>query len=631
MNIKPHSLVSITARARRRTTSFSPLSSHLLPRNLSSLSSHLSLLHQRATSRHLPKAREIHALLLTSSLLSSSPPALTSLISLYSKCSSPAAALAAFRFSPSPPNLFAWNAAISALSSNFLPVDAFLLFRFLRSHPSLLPDRFTFPCVIKSLSDLGDAGDLKITHALLFKFGLDSDVFVSSAMVNAYLKVGFVEDAEKVFDDLPDRDVVLWNSMVNGFAQMGRFWIARQYFDRMVEEGMVPSRFTTTGILSVFTSTADFNSGRKIHAFVLKIGYGFDVAISNSLIDLYGKCHAVEDAEEVFESMLDRDIFSWNSIISAFIYSADHQKTLQLFGQMLPVGVQPDSITMAAIFSACSQLAALSHGRETHAYLLRHGITGDVLLYNSLMDMYAKCGALEDARKVFDEMPDNDVASWNIMIDACASHGLGEDALKLFTAMTAVPDEVTLVAVLSACSHSGLVQAGMKIFEEMKVMPAAEHYLCMVDMFGRAGMLEKAKEMALAAEKACGAKGWRAYIAACRESGEMERVVEAVERVVGMEPEGSGAWVMAANAYGWAGKYNEVEDLRGEMWRRGVKKVPGCSWVEVAGHGVHTFVTGERCHPRAQAIYAVIHELAGWIRDGGSLALVVLDGSWEML
>lgn len=441
-------------------------------------------------------------------------------------------------------------------------------------------------------------------------------------MVNAYLKLGFVVDAEIVFDEMPVRDVVLWNSMVNGFAQMGWFSYAREYFNRMLEEGMVPSRFTLTGILSVFTSTADLNSGRRIHALVVKTGYGLDVVISNSLIDLYGKCHAVEDAEEVFESMLERDIFSWNSIISAFEYSADHQKALQLFGQMLHVGVQPDSITVAAILPACSQLAALAHGQETHAYLLRKGIRGDVFVDNALIDMYAKCGALEDARNLFDEMPERDVASWNIMIDAYASHGQGEDSLKLFTAMTAAPDEVTLVAVLSACSHSGLLQAGMKIFEQMKVMPAAEHYLCMVDMFGRAGMLEKAKEMALAAEKACGVKGWRAYIAACKERGEMERAVEAADRVLEVEPEGSGAWVMAANAYGWAGKYKEVADLRGEMRRRGVRKVPGCSWVEVAGHGVQAFFTGERCHPQAEAIYAVIHELAGWIRDGGSLALV---------
>ncbi|KAL0914895.1 hypothetical protein M5K25_015284 [Dendrobium thyrsiflorum] len=617
MNIKPHSLLPLPTKLR---TSFS---------SLSLLSSHLSLLHHHAAPHYLPKARELHALLLTSSLLSSSPPALTSLISLYSKCCCPASALSAFYSSPSPPNLFAWNAAISALSSNTLPADALLLFRLLRSHPSLFPDHFTFPCVIKSISDLGDAGDLKNTHALLFKFGLVSDVFASSAMANAYLKLGIVDDAEVVFDEIPEKDVVLWNSMVNGFAQMGRFSNAKDYFQRMLEEGMVPSRFTVTGILSVFTSTADLNGGRNIHAFVVKIGYGFDVAITNSLIDLYGKCHAVEEAAEVFESMFERDIFSWNSIISAFEYSADHPKALQLFRQMLCVGVQPDSITVAAVLPACSQLAALVHGREIHTYLLRHGIRGDVFVDNALMDMYAKCGKLDDARKVFDVMPNRDVASWNIVIDAYASHGRGEDALKLFNAMTTEPDEVTFVAVLSACSHSGLVEIGVKIFEQMKVMPVAEHYLCMVDMLGRAGMLEKAKEMAAAAEKACGVKGWRTYIAACKERGQMERVVETAERLVEMEPEGSGAWVMAANAYGWAGKYEEVAEWRGEMRRRGVRKVPGCSWVEVAGHGVHTFITGERCHPRAEAIYAVIHELAGWIRDGGCLAQVGLNGPGE--
>ncbi|KAK8925744.1 Pentatricopeptide repeat-containing protein [Platanthera zijinensis] len=585
-------------------------------RRLSSLSSHLSLL-RRAASHHIPNPHEIHALLLTGGHLSASPAALTSLISLYSKLSSPADALSVFHSSPTPPNLFAWNAAISALSSNSLPADALCLFRRLRSDPSvhLIPDGFTFPCIIRSLSDLGHAGEIRKIHALLFKSGLDSDVFASSAMVNAYLKMGFPEFSVQVFDEMPERDVVLWNSMVNGFAQMGRFPNAKEYFNRMMKAGFAPSGFTVTGILSVFTSMADLNGGRRIHAFALKIGYNSDAAIPNSLIDLYGKCHATDDAREIFDSMPVRDLFSWNSIISAFEHSGDHTEALEIFGEMLRAGVRPDSITMAAVLPACSQAAALAHGREAHAFLLRHGITGDVFAGNALVDMYAKCGSLKAARLVFDEMPDRDRASWNIMIDAYASHGRGEDALDLFAAMNLPPDEITLLGVLSACSHAGMVQAGMMIFEQMEETTTltAEHYLCAVDMVSRAGMLEKAAEMAAKAERACGAKGWRAYIAACKERGEMERAVEAAGRVVGMEPEGSGAWVMAANAYGWAGKYKEVEDLRGEMWRQGVRKVPGCSWVEVGGRGVQTFVTGERRHPQSEAIYDVLCGLAGRI------------------
>ncbi|KAG0467465.1 hypothetical protein HPP92_018432 [Vanilla planifolia] len=566
--------VNLQSFLNRRAVFFTVYCHRLLARPPYSLSSRLSILQEHASPSCLPEARELHGLLVTSGLLYSSPAVLTSLISLYSKCSSPTAALAAFRSSPTPPNLFAWNAALSALSSNSLPEDALGLFRALRTMPALAPDRFTFPCIVKALSDLHDAVELRKIHALLFKYGLESEIFVSSAAVNAYLTMGYVIDAEKVFEKLPERDVVLWNSMVNGFAQKGQFVEAKQYFDRMLEQGMVPSRFTITGILSVFTSTADLNCGRKIHAFVFKMGYTFDVAISNSLIDLYGKCHSLEEAEQIFECMLERDIFSWNSMISALEYSAENVKALHLFGQMLHAGVQPDSITLAAILPACSQVAALSHGRETHAFLLRHWIKGDVFADNALMDMYAKCGLLQEARKVFEGMPKRDVASWNIMIDAYASHGQGEDALRLFSSMKSAADDVTLVAVLSACSHSGLVQAGLEVFARIEdghfgVSPAAEHYLCMVDMLSRAGMLERAKEMAGMAEKAVGARGWRPYMAACKERGEVVMAVDAAERILGREQEGSGDWVLTANAYGWAGKFREVAYVRGEMRRRG--------------------------------------------------------------
>ncbi|PKA51155.1 Pentatricopeptide repeat-containing protein [Apostasia shenzhenica] len=583
----------------------------------------LSKLQQLAAGRRLAGSRELHALLLTSGLLSSSPAALTSLISLYSNSSSPVDALAAFSSSPNPPNLVAWNAAISALSSNSLSADALRLFRRLRTNPALSPDRFTFPCIIKALTDLGDIIEIRKIHALLFKFGLDSEIFAASAVVNAYLKMEFVDCAEKVFHDLPERDVVIWNSMVNGFAQTGRFTEAKEYFAEMLREGIVPTGFTITGVLSVFTSTADFRAGRRIHAFVVKTGCDLYVSASNSLIDLYGKCHGLEEAELVFESMLERDVFSWNSMISASQYSGDHVKALQLFGRMLLAGVQPDAITATAILPAISQIAALASGQETHAYLLRHGITnGDVFLDNALIDMYAKCGSIDDARVLFDQMPQQDLASWNIMIDAYASHGRGQDALELFNSMTAAPNEVTIVGVLSACSHGGMVEAGREIFRRMEageygISPAAEHYLCMVDMMGRAGMLEAAKEIAAKAEGAAGAKGWRAYVTACKEKGEVDRAVEVAERVVEMEPEWSGGWVMAANAYGWAGKYEELAAVRGQMRRKGVRKVVGCSWVEVAGDGVHAFVTGDKGHPRAEAIYAAVHGIAGWVRDGG--------------
>ncbi|RWV87572.1 hypothetical protein GW17_00050424 [Ensete ventricosum] len=583
--------------------------------------SHLQLC---AARRHLPRARELHARLLATGL-HASPFAISALISLYAKCARPADALSVFLSAPAhPSNLFVWNAAIAGLASNGLPADALRLFRRLSTESGLSPDEFTFPCAIRACSDLCASDEVRKIHAALFKAGFDAEVFAASALIRAYLNMGLADEAVKVFDELHYRDVVLWNAMVNGFAQLGQFARSMDYFRQMMSEGMVPSKFTVTGVLSVFTARADLGNGRKIHAFVIKMGLDDEIAVSNSLIDLYGKCHALEEAEEIFESMQERDTYSWNSMMSAYQYSAHHAGTLQLFRRMRCNGMMPDVITIAAVLPSCSQVAVLRFGREIHGFTITSGMRGvkdDVFVDNALMDMYAKCGALEEARLLFDGMPSRDVASWNIMIDAYGAHGRGAEAVELFEQMVAVglaPDEVTFVGVLSACSHAGLVEAGKHLLQRMEaefgLSPSMEHYACVADMLGRAGLLEEAKRVAEKAG-AGGAGVWRAYLAACRMHGKSAQASEAAERLAEMEPQGSGSYVLLASTYGGAGKYSELAEVRNQMRRKGVRKAPGCSWVEVGGARMHAFVAGDQEHPEAAEIYTALHGLVGWMRE----------------
>ncbi|XP_042390287.1 pentatricopeptide repeat-containing protein At3g14730-like [Zingiber officinale] len=601
----------------------------------SNLHACVSLLQLCAARRDLTRSRELHAHLLTTGLHSSRF-AISALISLYSKCARPVEALSVFLSDRTPtPDLFVWNAALSALASNGLPADALRLFRRLFSEVGLSPDEFTFPCAIKACSDLGDSDVLQEIHAALFKVGFSDEMFAASALVHAYLKMGLLNEAEQVFDVLPQRDVVLWNSMVNGFAHLCQFARSLDYFRRMINEGVIPSKYTVTGILSVFTAWADLRNGKKIHAFVLKTRYDNEISVSNSLINLYGKCHLLEDAERIFESMQEKDVVSWNSMISAYQYSAHHSKTLQLFCQMRRNGIMLDAITVAAVLPACSHLAALRLGREIHGLVITSSMSAkDVFVVNALMDMYAKCGTLEEARLVFDRMLEPNVTSWNIMIDAYGIHGLGAEAVDLFEQMVGVgltPDEITFVGVLSACSHAGLVETGKELLHRMEsefgLTPAMEHYSSVADMLGRAGFLEEAKGVA---EKAGvrGAGVWRAYLAACRMHGEAGQAVEAAERVVEMEPQGSGSYVLMASAYGGAGKFNELAEVRSQMSQKGVRKAPGCSWVEVAGARLHAFVAGDQNHPEAEEIYTALHGLFGWMREelGHSTEVIAFHG-----
>ncbi|XP_066381293.1 pentatricopeptide repeat-containing protein At3g14730-like [Miscanthus floridulus] len=527
----------------------------------------------------------LHAHLVVSGRLAASPAVITSLVSLYAR--GPAAlhpAVPLLLPASAPPPLPCFNAALSLPHALALP----LFRRLLAAHS---PDAFSFPPLFASAPA---SPNLLALHALALRFGLAHDLFCASALLRGCLRFGLADHAHRLFDELRHRDVVVWNSMVNGFVKLGCFDRATECFRKMREEGGVEiSSFTVTGILSVCTATADLGRGAAVHGLSVKSGFDKEASVCNALIDLYGKCHQVHDATMVFEGLpdTDKDLFSWNSMLSAHQYSADHTGTMRLFARMRRTALLPDAVTVAAVLPACAQTAALQVGREVHGYIVTSGLASDgaldVFACNALADMYVKSGGLDDARRVFDWTRQRDVASWNIMIDGYASHGSGQEALMLFHQMIEeglVPDEVTLLGALSACSHSGLLEEGKGFLKRMKeefgLEPQLEHYACVTDMLGRAGRLDEARKVIEEAGDV-GAGAWRTYLAACRMHGDKERAQEAARMLMMAEESGSGGWVLLANTYGWDGNFEELEEVREEMKRQGVQKAAGCSWVEV--------------------------------------------------
>ncbi|KAJ7968883.1 Pentatricopeptide repeat-containing protein [Quillaja saponaria] len=493
----------------------------------------------------------------------------------------------------------------------------------------IVPDKFTFPCVIRACCDSLEDLEVKKIHGLLFKLGLELDVFVGSALVNTYLKFGLMLEAQDVFEELPVRDVVLWNSLVNGYAQIGQFYQALEVFRRMVENGVVPSRFTVTGVLSIFSMMGYFDNGRAVHGFVVKMGYNSGVAVSNALVDFYGKCKCVTDALYIFEIMNEKDLYSWNSIISVHEQCGDYDETLRLFNRMLDTGFRPDLVTITTVLPACSHLAALMHGRQIHGYMIVNGMGkdgisncfDDISVNNAVMDMYAKCGNMRDAHAIFGNMRDKDVASWNIMIIGYGMHGYGSEALNMFSCMCEaqlIPDEVTFVGVLSACSHSGLVRQGHKFLSLMEskygVPPTIEHYTCVIDMLGRAGCIEKAYELLLTMPIKANSVVWRALLAACQLHRNTDLAEVAAKQVNELDPGHSGSYVLLSNIYGVDGRYEEVSEVRHTMRQQNVKKTPGCSWIELK-NGLHVFRKGDRTHPESDSIYAGLNSLTTRLRE----------------
>ncbi|KDO85735.1 hypothetical protein CISIN_1g048281mg [Citrus sinensis] len=582
-----------------------------------------------AHQTNLQKGQEIHSYMLRTGIIDS-PLSITSLINMYSKCCQMKYALFVFNNLSCEPNVFTYNAMISGFYSNDFAFKGLDFFNHMRQL-GVLPDKYTFPCLIKCCCDVMAVLEVKKIHGLVFKLGLDLDVYIGSALVNTYLKCQFMEEALKVFEELPLRDVVLWNAMVNGYAQIGEFHKALEVFRRMSKEGIWMSRFTVTGVLSALIMMGFFKNGRVVHGIVVKMGYDSGVPVMNALIDMYGKGKCVGEALEIFEMMEEKDIFSWNSIMTVHEQCGNHDGTLRLFDRMLSAGFQPDLVTFSTVLPACSHLAALMHGRQIHGYIVVNGLAkngsckdiDDVFMNNALMDMYTKCGSMRDAQMVFTKMSKKDVASWNIMILGYGMDGQGKEALDMFSCMCEAklkPDEVTFVGVLSACSHSGFLSQGREFLPLMEsrygVVPTIEHYTCVIDMLGRAGQLNEAYELALAMPNEANPVVWRTLLAASRLHGNTDLAEIAAQRVFQLEPGHCGNYVLMSNIYVAGGKYEEVLDIRHTMRQQNVRKNPGCSWIELKD-GLHTFISSDRSHPEAKSIYAELHSLTARLREHG--------------
>ncbi|KAL0290861.1 UNVERIFIED_CONTAM: Pentatricopeptide repeat-containing protein [Sesamum angustifolium] len=551
----------------------------------------IALLQSCAQNQELGKGRKIHSRMLVSGHLGS-PPSATSLINMYSKCNSIADAVSVFRMSTNVHNVFVYNSLIAGLTVNGLPNEAFEFYCKMRLF-GVAPDKFTFPC---------------------------------SALLHSYLEFELMGDALEVFEGLPSKDdVVLWNAMINGYVQIGGFDKALVIFRRMADNGPIPNRFTVTGVLSALALAGEVHDGMLVHAFAIKMGYDTGVAVLNALIDMYGKCRQLADALVVFENMMDKDMYSWNSIISVHEQCGDHDGTLGLLKVMVSSGFQPDLVTVTATLPACSSLAALMHGREVHGYMIINGLNnaGNTYTDNAIMDMYTKCGSMREARLVFDKMKIKDVASWNIMVMGYGMHGFGKESLNLFSRMCESglkPDEVSFVGVLAACSHAGLVSQGRELLAEMQplygVTPAIEHYACVIDMLGRAGKLEEAFELVSNMSIKPNQVVWRALLAACRLHGNADLAEVAAQRVLELEPEHCGNYVLMSNIYGAAGRYEQVAELRHTMRQQDVKKSPGCSWIELSD-GMHAFLNGDRSHPEEHYLYDGLDSLTACLRERG--------------
>lgn len=590
----------------------------------------LSILKNPAAVRSRWQALQLHA-----QVLKSSGPAMDDcnvlLVSVYSKLGLPRAAALAFAAVPSPSAL-CWAAIIRCCAAHGLFHEGVSIFLQMRRAAPAASDghRHALPSVLKTCAMLGDVKLGESVHGCAVRLGLAADLYTGNALMNMYCKFQgeliCMEKVQKLFDGMPQRDVVSRNTMITGHAQNGFHSDAIAMLREMSKGGLKPDSFTLSSVLPIFAEQAAVNRAAEVHGYAIRRGLDGDVFVESSLIDAYAKSARVDYSRSVFSSSPRHDPISWNSIIAGSVQNGLCDEGIRLFRRMLAAGMSPRPVTFSSLMPACAHMTTLHLGKEIHGVVIRSSFDGNVFVASALLDMYAKCGCIGAARRIFDGMSSPDMVSWTAMIMGYALHGPAGEALALFQRMEAEekvkPNAVAFVAVLTACSHAGLVDQARRYFRSMSedhgISPCLEHYAAVADLLGRAGRLEEAYEFisAMGAAVAPTASVWSTLLGACRVYKNLEMAEKVAEEIFELEPREAGPLVLMANIYSAAGRWREAAALRISMKSRGIKKKPACSWIEVRNE-LHAFAADDRSHPFYEQICRAWEVLLGQIEREG--------------
>ncbi|KAM6576243.1 hypothetical protein CsatB_028080 [Cannabis sativa] len=499
----------------------------------------------------MSELKQIHALLLTFGLYQQDQYS-SKILSFSAIFDSPNADYS-YRFLSlqlSNPSTFDWNTVIRGYSKSRNPNRSISVFiQMLRGGFS--PDHLTYPFLAKAAASLMKLELGVAVHGHISKHGFESDRFIGNSMIHMYASCRDITYARKVFDNMFKRNLVSWNSMVDGYA----------------------------------------------------------------------KCGDVNSAQGVFELMEERDVVSWSSLIDGYVKAGEYMEALKLFERMQCEGPEANEVTMVSTLCACAHLGALEQGRAMHRYIVENKLLLTLVLQTSLVDMYAKCGAIDEALSVFRGgwTRRTDVLIWNAMIGGLATHGFVKESLDLFDEMQTiriVPDEITYLCLLSACAHGGLVKEAWYFFEcldKHAMTPKSEHYACMVDVLARAGEVDKAFRFINRMPIKPTASMLGALLNGCMNHGKFDLAEIIGRKLIEIEPDHDGRYVGLSNIYAVSKRWDDAKSLRKTMEKRGVKKSPGFSFVEVSGL-LHRFIAHDNVHPESKRIYSFLNFMTNQIK-----------------
>ncbi|PIN08041.1 hypothetical protein CDL12_19386 [Handroanthus impetiginosus] len=588
---------------------------------------------QYCTDRRLSRqAKQLHARLILSSTTADNFLA-SKLIAFYSKTRQLGYARHVFDQIPSK-NTFAFNALLIAYSVHNLHVETLKLFTYCLSRRNdccdlvdVKPDSFTFSCVLKAMSEVALDGSLSagMIHCYVIKDGLNLDVFVGNGLVTYYSRCDDLVSARALFDKMPERDLVSWNSMITGYSQGG-------FYEECKD---LPDGVTIVSVLHACAQSTDLVFGMEVHQYVIDNGIEMDLSVCNSIIAVYAKCGSLDYARELFEEMSEKDeitystivsgymaygfvnedmkifremrnpgLSTWNAVISGRVQNNQYDKVLDLVCQMQLSGFKPNSVTLSSILPAIPLVSHLKGAKEIHAYAIKINSDRNIYVVTAMIDAYAKLGYLCGAQKVFNLTKNRSVIVWTAIISAYAAHGDANVALSLFDEILnsgTKPDAITFTAVLAACAHAGLVDKAWEIFYSVMpkygIQPSVNHCACVVVCLSRAGKLSEAVEFVKRMPIEPTAQVWGALLSGASESGDVELAEFVCNHLFKLEPENPSNYIVMANLYSKAGKWEEAERIREKLANTRFKKVAGSSRVEAYG-GLQSFIAGGAINER---------------------------------
>ena len=392
----------------------------------------------------------------------------------------------------------------------------------------------------------------------------------------------------------------------------------------MLGYGVLPNKFTYPFVLKACAGLGSLNLGKSVHGSVVKFGFDDDVHVQNTTVHMYCCCNGgINYAQKVFDEMPKLDSVSWSAMIGGYVRLGWSSDAIGLFRKMQMVGVRPDEITMVLVLSACTDLGAFELGKWVESYIEKEGVQKNVELCNALIDMFAKCGDVDKALKLFRDMSGRTIVTWTSVIVGLAMHGRGLEAVSLFEEMIGTgvaPDDVAFIGLLSACSHSGLVENGRKYFDLMikrfKIVPKIEHYGCMVDIFCRAGLVKEALEFVQNMHIEPNPIVLRTLISACRAHGELKLGESITKQLIRNEPMHESNYVLLSNIYAKMSHWEKKTKIRELMDKRGMKKIPGSTMIEL-DNKIYEFVAGDKSHGQSKEIYEMVDEMGRELKRAG--------------